>query len=118
MPEQRAAAPPAQGDAEPEQSALQRVFKIGQVSFIGVQGPHPPNGIHSKSYWSGRYHNLVCDCIFHCYRIYHVLQLQSSSHLKRPPRLPFQPHNPDKRPLRLPLTLGIYLRSKHSQHGI
>lgn len=39
MPEQRAAAAPAQGDAEPEQSTLQRVFKIGQVSFIGGRAP-------------------------------------------------------------------------------
>ena len=69
MPEQRAAAAPAQGDAEPEQSTLQRVFKIGQVSFIGGPAPQPPNAINSKSYWSGQYHNLVCDCIFHCYHI-------------------------------------------------
>ncbi|KIK03153.1 hypothetical protein K443DRAFT_677001 [Laccaria amethystina LaAM-08-1] len=34
MPEQRAAAPPAQGDAEPEQSALQRIFKIGQQVLL------------------------------------------------------------------------------------
>lgn len=49
MPEQRAAAA-AQGDAESEQSTLQRVFKIGQVRFIGVRAPHPPNGINSKFY--------------------------------------------------------------------
>lgn len=34
MPEQRAAAAAAQGDAEPEQSTLQRVFKIGQQVLL------------------------------------------------------------------------------------